>query len=341
MLIPHIVLIVSNEDARKEFSHRLDNTAFVHATTCGLDGLAAVRKYQPCVVIIDNDLPDIKGMSVASIIKDSPREHTVVYLLNIGHLTQNVKADRFAPKPYSIELVCQEVYQDLQNILDMVDRSEELQDAIDMQIGMLPPPIKTRHCSIDSIFSPYKQLSGDGLSYWYADSNNMERMYGFLFDCVGHELSSYGQTSSLHGMLKKAMNFYQVGSFPTLSAAMEDVNQDLFALYDDNKLMAAAMMFCFDFTKGRLHFCPAAIPELLYRPKNAEKYMVKELRSPLLGYEPFSKFPEETIELADISHVVFATDGFSDLLSLSGDPGVDLESAKFDDCAAIFVELYK
>ena len=169
----------------------------------------------------------------------------------------------------------------------------------------------------------------------------MERLYGFLFDCVGHELSSYGQTSSLHGMLKKAMNFYQVGSFPTLSAAMEDVNQDLFALYDDNILMAAAMMFCFDFTKGRLHFCPAAIPELLYRPKNTEKYMVKELRSPLLGYELSSKFPEETVELADMSNVVFATDGFSDLLSLSGQPEVDLESAKFDDFAAIFVELYK
>ena len=340
MLIPHIVLIVPDEEARKEFCHRLDNAAYIHTAITGLDGLASVRKHQPAIVIIDNDLPDIQGMSVASILKDSPKEHSIVYLLNVIHLSLNVKADRFAPKPYSIELVCQEVYQDLQSILDMTDRSKELQEAIDMQSGMLPPPLRNEHCFVDCIFSPYKFLSGDGLSYWYADSGGVARLYGFLYDCVGHELASYGQTSSLHWMLKKAMNFYQAGVFSSLSAAMEDINRDLFTLYDNgNSMMASAIIFCFDFNRGLLRFCPAAIHEFLWREKGTEKYKARHLQSSWWGYEITSSFSEETVNLSGLSHIMFTTDGLSDLLCLSGPPEVDMGSAKFDDCAAIFVEL--
>lgn len=340
MLIPHIVLIMPDDEKREEFCHRLGNAAYIHTSLTGLDGLALVRRHQPAIVIIDNELPDMQGMSVATILKDSPREHSIIYLVNVLHLSQNVKADRFAPKPYSVELACQEVYQDLQTILDMNDRSKELQEAIDMQNGMLPSPIENEYCSVDSIFSPYKFLSGDGLSYWYANSGDNSRLYGFLYDCVGHDLSSYGQSIHFYGILKKAMNFYQAGVFPSLSAAMEDINHDFFELYEKS-MMGSAVMFCFDFKKKLLHFCPAAFPKILFRMEGETQYLHKELKSYLLGYESGAKFAEETMDCSGVSHIIFATDGLLDVMCLPGKPESGIGAAKFDDCAAIFVELHK
>ena len=344
MLVPHIVLIVSDEDARMEFIRRLDSMACLHFAGSGLDGFAAVRRYQPAIVIIDNDLPDIQGMSVASILKDSSQEHALVYLLNILHLCQDVKADRFFPKPYSVESVCVKVSEDLQSVFDMAVRSDELQAAVDIQNGLLPPPIRNSHCAVDRIFSPYRLLSGDGLCYWYVNSGGVTRLYGFVYDCTGHELSSYLQTSSLYGWLKKAVHHYQIGVFSSLSSAMEDVNHDVIELYGDNTIMAAAIMFCFDFSKEVLHFCSAAIPELFYRSRGEETYISRQLHSPLLGYDFSSKFSEEAMPLADLSHIIFATDGLSDLLFLPGkveEERVNIDSAKPDDCTAVFVDLCK
>lgn len=343
MLSPHIVLIVPDGETRKDFIRRLTPMACLHVAGSGLDGLLTVRRYQPTIVIIDNELPDMQGMSVASILKDSSQEHSLVYLLNVLSLCQDVKADRFIPKPYSVEAVCQMVVEDLQSVFDMAVRSAELQAAVDIQAGLLPMSIQNTHCAVERIFSPYKLLSGDGLCYWYTNSGGTARLYGFLFDCVGHDLSSSLQTSSVYGWLKKAVHHYQIGVFSSLASAMDDVNQDIIELYENNVIMAAAMMFCFDFTKHLLHVCPAAIPELFFRVRGEERYTSRQLCSPWLGYEIASKFPEETIPLSDLSHIVFATDGLSDLLSLDGqsDEQVNLDSAKFDDCTAIFVELYK
>lgn len=329
----------------RHFGQSIQNLAHIHPAMTGMDGLFKYQKMDPhpLVVIIDEDLPDFHGSSIASIIKDTKEgKESIVYVINVTELLQNAKADYFMQKPLNSEMLFLQVRQDIEKRLLMNSQSDEIQKAISMQTGMLPPPIRTEKFEITSIFSPYNDLSGDGIFYWYPErSKEKDRLYGFLFDCTGHDISSYGQCSSLWISLRKELKDFQRGILPSLSEVMDSINGMLmeFSFGNDEPNMPAAISFYFDFREKVMHYCSAGNPELLYLKKSSKTYDSIKMRSSPFGYLADTQYKEETLKLEGIQEVIFASDGFSELLLKNQFPGFPSDSAKHDDVSVISVRL--
>lgn len=345
------ILVVHQEPEMlvEQLNKKIGNQVRISAVTTGMDGLCQFRILRPMMIIIDNDLPDIYGMSVASIIKDTEDgPECLVYVLGIKHVMQNTKADFLIGIQSNLDIFCTQVHNDLQSKLLCKKQSEGMLKAIEMQNDMLPQPIQTDRFTVNSIFSSYDKLSGDGINYWYSGGCGSEHgnkddclygcLYGFLFDCVGHDLSSYGQVGTMWISLRKGLKFFQTGVHKTLGAVMKEINDDFVSLYDYTNIVSA-MTFCFDFNKNVLRYCPAAIPYIMVRYKGAEKRELILLKSFRLGYNQDSEFEEQSIPLDNLEEVVFLSDGLSDLIIDTQEPDDVLNIAKTDDVSAIFVRL--
>ena len=305
----------------------------------GLDGLFKYRMFkpEPVIIIIDNHLPDMYGMSVASIIKDSNNgKDALVYLLT-DEIADNINADFLISSKTNICLLAAQIKYDIDKKLLMKALSENMLRALDIQNGSLPLPIDNDNFRVNYLFSAYNKLSGDGLYYWYTAQSN--KLYGYIFDCVGHGIESYGQVSSIWCGLKKSMKIYQMGVYKSLVEVMEEINTDLLDLYDYTNVVSA-LIFCFDFQEQTLKYCPAGIPFLITKKVN-EPRQNKLLTSYLLGYDMNSEFIEEKVSLKDIEEVIFLSDGLSDLFLSNMEIDEKPEIAKHDDVSAVWVKLKK
>src|SRR6188768_2512537 len=110
------VLVVEDEpDLRELLTYNLTAAGFnVHATENGLDGLAAVQRFSPDVVLLDLMLPDIPGTEVCRRIRGGEvgaRQPAVMMLTAKGEEIDRVVgfelgADDYVVKPFSVrELV--------------------------------------------------------------------------------------------------------------------------------------------------------------------------------------------------------------------------------------------
>lgn len=345
-MIPSILVIMKDPiPLIREFGQVIQNLAQIHPAMTGMDGLMKFQKMNPhpLAVIIDEDLPDFHGSSVASIIKDTKGgKDSIVYVINVTELLQNAKADYFMQKPLNTEMLFLQVKQDIEKRLLLNSQSEEIQKAIALQVGMLPPPIRTEKFEITSIFSPYNELSGDGIFYWYPErTKEKDRLYGFLFDCTGHDISSYGQCSSLWISLRRELQNFQRGILPSLAEVMDSINNMLmeFSYGNDEPNMPAAISFYFDFRENVMHYCSAGNPEILYLKKKSKSYDSIKMRSSPFGYLVDTEYKEETLKLDGIQEVIFSSDGFSELLLKNQFPEYPSDTAKHDDVSVISVRL--
>lgn len=293
----------------------------------------AYQQYHPLIVLVDEDLPDFNGMSIATILKDvenAPR--CLVYLLIQSNLLEHTRADRYIAAATPQDILVEQIRADFE-LLTRQEASESYQNAVKMQNDMLPRAIETATFRAGSIFSAYNRLSGDSINFWVND----EKLYGYLADCEGHDLASYGQVGSTWLSLKKAMWSYQVGIHKELSDVMATVNQDYVTLYDRTTIVPS-LAFCLDCQAGVLKYCPAGIPSLFIRRRGKADFEAIPLQSPLLGYEMESRFQEQQLPLTNVDTIVFSSDGLSDLL-LSEWQEAELPSSKHDDVSAIYIKI--
>lgn len=350
-MIPSVLVIMKEPvPFIRQLGPYLQNLAHIHPAATGMDGLFLFQKMNPhpLVVIIDEDLPDLHGSSVASIIKDMKNEdmkegpESIVYVINVTNLLQNAKADYFMQKPVNIDMLFLQVKQDIEKHLLINSQSDAIQKAVSGQIDMLPQSFRKERFEITNIFSPYNDLSGDGIYYWYPEqSKEKDCLYGYLFDCTGHDISSYGQCSSLWFSLRKELMDFQRGIHPTLSSVMEGINNMFmeFSYGNDEPNMPAVISFYFDFRENVMHYCSAGNPELLYRKRSSKTFESIKMRSSPFGYFANTQYKEETLKLDGIQEVIFASDGFSELLLRNQFPDFPSDSAKHDDVSVIFVRL--
>ena len=312
--------------------------ANIHATNTGLEGLFAYQKRKPLIAIIDNDLPDLRGESVASIIKDTENgADTIVYLINDGNILSNTKADHFICAPINEILFAQQLQHDLEKLTLLNSRTEEIEKAVAIQRGMLPPRIVNSAFEIDNLISPYHDLSGDGMFYWYHTTDNRDALYGFLFDCTGHDLSSYGQARSLWVTLRRGLTFYEKGIFKSLANVIQSINDETIEYQNtDEPNMSAVIIFMLDLKNRVLRYSPAGNPEILVR-RNGEMESIN-LKSPPLGFDKDIEYKEDELPLAGIQEIILSSDGLIDLL-LANFKEDNIEMAKTDDVLAIFIRL--
>ena len=343
------ILVVSpRAETIREWLKRNNNTAFnlsIHVAMEGMTGLHKVQMHIPVFIIVDNDLPDMNGISFASIAKDSIEgQGSKILVFGVDKFLENMRIDFFLPPmPDNMleSFLSHQLESFLQSNFFMDAHREEYETKKQEQINMLPPKIDTNWVSVSSIFSPYDQLSGDGFDYWISPQNSQEEsgiLYGFLYDCTGHGPESYPLVESIRSLLEKNIRLYEFKRFQSLSDVMERSNATIMDTTPANDLTpTAAVTFHVDFHKNKLRYCTAGIPCFFVRYAGEHKHKKIDCRNFLLGMFPGVEYDENEMDLVGVDELVFSSDGFSELIFHQQD--TKAIEAKHDDVSAVIIRL--
>ena len=338
----NIVLVISPNSSEitnlcKMAAEKYEGKFDIKTVSTAIDGLSFISLYDPMLIIIDNELPDMPGMSIASIVKDSTKLHNpTVYLYNLTRLYPNTKADNYFFKPLPFDDFSTILFEYLEFKFNDVLSKGSITNAVMDQSSKIPKPIKSNDFSITNIYSPYHLLSGDGLYYWY--DSETESIYGYIFDCVGHDINSYILSAfKIMPMIESSFRSYESGVYDSLSEFMTTLNEYIFSLSGSPE-PTPMLLFFIDLKKRILKFCSAGIPNILIKKQGSDTAEVIDVNNYILGFKPDVDFDEECILVDEASQIIFATDGFLDLLH---DDTTDIceivNSAKHDDVSAIIV----
>lgn len=349
-----VILVVhrNHEKLIQQIDYSLDNGASLHGAADGLEALLKCQQLRPAIVIVDIDLPDFSGMTIASAIKDNKEHQALVYLTGLEGLLENAKADRYFPYGMAYELFIAQLKHDFQQLKggDVLD--ENMENAIVRQYDWLVPAYSREETggafSVNRLLSPYYHLSGDGLYYTLlksdqreaVHSDNKDGLYGFIFDCVGHDLFSYGQAMNTLYILKTYMWQYQAGIYDTLDKVIQAVNEEVISNFVSSTLIPA-LCFFMDIHAKKLLYCSAGIPALLVKFKDHSMRENISCRSFMIGYDREVSWHEETMDLDNVEEITFITDGLNDLLREKSESADEpMAFAKHDDISAIFIQIF-
>lgn len=342
-MIPSLLLVSEDKEnfLKIGLNETIEDAAQIYISNSGLEGLLKFKETSPMLVIIDSDLPDMRGESVTTIIKDTPEgKKAIVYLINVRSLMLNAQADRLISAPINYEVFFEQVHQDLEKKIFFHTRSAEVEQAILNQRGMLPQKINNDKVEVNFLYSPYNTLSGDGMFFWQpTPTDSKDILYGFLFDCTGHDLSSYGQAGMVWVTLRHQLDFLQKEIYSDLSMVLDCINKDTFRFYNnsDEPQLTSLVVFCVDFLKNELRFAPAGAPELLL--KRGDEIERIQTSSHPIGFDENTEYKEKKVSLENVQEIIFSTDGLSELFLRNQDGKFVLHEAKHDDVSAIFIKI--
>ena len=176
--------------------------------------------------------------------------------------------------------------------------------AAEVQKSLLPQEFDDVLISLETIFEPFHQVSGDYFNFaWNLDHT---KFYGFVVDISGH-----GVASSLQG---QAVNSYirEIMEAPiNLVSRLNWVNQKVLPFFTEGAF-AAAVCFEFDFARKTLSFSTAGIYAFLASSASLPKIVCKP--GSLLGITSNPEFEEWLVPLAEGDAFYFMTDGLSEQL---------------------------
>ena len=344
-----ISILVIKQDSEKfieALRYGLDSNAEIYDAATGLDGLFKCQILKPEMVIIDAELEDLSGMTVSSIIKDNYEcRYSLVYLIGIDYLLENTKADRYINSKTPYEILIAQIRRDLKKMTGGLELPEEWENGVIRQYDCLVQNFSPNDTGgafqVNRFLSPYHHLSGDGFYYKLLKSDDgdssKDGLYGFIFDCEGHDLSSYGQVAAILYIIRASMWRYQSGDLTSLHQVMSAVNEEIFSSYINTTLIPA---FCFfmDIKAREFHYCSAGIPTFLVKYKGHHKADSIRCRSFILGYDQDSVWEEKTLFMDDVEEIVLTTDGLNDLLREKSSAEDTQIFAKHDDISAISIK---
>lgn len=348
---PVILLVQRKTDELYEsLLYSFEGRCRIRCVHDGMSGLRECQLLKPAIVFIEDELPDISGMTISTTIKDmGVNQDTLVYLIGIRKLLPGTKADRFISAEQPVEIFMAQVKRDLNEIMKKaMDLSME--DAVMRQYDLLPQAITREETGdeykVTSILSPFDKLSGDFFSYKHlSDENTNETKaisgtYGFLFDCPGHSLSSYGLVMAMTTSCQQGMWLYQTGIKSDLAETMAGLNENIIEFILEEVLIPT-IIFHID-SKARLfRCCSAGIPSILVRRRGMAKREVVPTKSFILGYDIDSTFHEVTFGFDEVDEIVLITDGINDILADNYQDDFEPQKvAKHDDISAVFINFY-
>ena len=135
---------------------RQDKVEILKASS-GLDGILAYNRHLPYIVIVEDDLPDMLGSSVCSILKAAPNGGNAVNVFFVGKSSSylfNTNADHFFPKPVpfnAVGIIMKELFyrRKLRKSAFFLD----IEKTKHKQKACLPEKIETPRYVVDNIFS--------------------------------------------------------------------------------------------------------------------------------------------------------------------------------------------
>ena len=340
-----ILIILDNKTNSKELatiikdSLRQYNVEIIIAENA-LDGLIKFMQFVPCLIIADANLQTINGFSLSAIIKGAKNgDQCSIYMVVDELALPNSKIDYFIKKPINNDFLVLELKSFFEKRMMSIYHLDEINRAKQTQNELLPNNLQTDLFRVDYIYSPFNELSGDCLDYWYGNTEN--GLYGFLFDCQGHDICSFMQVSEVRTIFRWGFRCYQnqqkfKTTIKSTADIIENINKELFHSHGYNAPIVAAVAFYLDFKTNMLTYCSSGIPCFFIKDACSDQYKEIDMSNYAIGYEPDATFDEKKLSLKGIDEVIFSSDGFSELLFKNAS---SIESPKHDDVSAIFIQL--
>lgn len=311
--------------------------------TCktGIEGIEKLQDIKPTLAIIDSELSDINGMSLTAIIKNTLiGAKTEIFLFNLSTMYPDIKADQICFKVEENNLrdfLTSQAKLFVEKIELKRRHEDEIIRAKAQQYEYLPEKIETEKLKVNYLFSPFGELSGDGCDFWLG-SNNKNKLYGFLFDCTGHDLTSFSQCSEFRMLLKKNLRLYEMSIYGSLAEVLKTINSDLFMI-DTDPPTAAGIVFSLDMETNTFYFASAGINTLLKHQKSHNDFEEVVSPSPPFGIDLDTQFENESFKVDDVDKIIISSDGFTEVMVTDSKDLPKENVAKHDDVTAIFINL--
>jgi hypothetical protein len=303
-----------------------------------IDGAIKFNQYDPCLIIMESELNFLNAYSFSAILKGTIKgTECAVCLISEDFPLADSKVDFYVKKPIKASVLKNQLKQFFEKRYMKDYFYEPIRKAKMRQNRLLPPQVKNDHFQVNYLYSPFGELSGDCLDYWIGKNN--DGLYGFLFDCVGHDVASSQQVFEVRNVLKTAFKMFQMAEHKDLGGVLKYTNEEMYEVHgEENIIPVEVFIFYLDFKKGILRYCSAGVPSFYVRKINNTEFEEIEMENYLVGYMPDADFNEQNISLEGLEQIIFSSDGFSDLIF---EKPADMDSAKADDVSAVFISLTK
>ena len=249
-----ILIITKEKDIiKKILISQIGNNHQILTTDNPITGLSLYNTLKPSVLFIDDDLDKINGIVFCQIIKELMVKNSISYKdLNINY---------FIATPIDKDLFTLQIATFFNNFkLGFNTTLEEtVKKAQINQAETLPNfiEIENETLSVNYIYSPYLNLSGDLFNYWLDEDNKF--LYGYLFDCTGHDLIAWRQTAKIKTIFNYAFRFYDKKVFKSLIEVMNNINEEILFQMDtdsDTSAYVVAIIFKLDIQNKKLYYIP-------------------------------------------------------------------------------------
>lgn len=306
----------------------------VVSTSDPLMGLQFFRELSPFLILLEAELPIMKGYAVCAIVRGMKGGNQPFILMSslkkdADDIKMDYKSgiDMFFEKPLNFVVLVEQIKKIREKREAKGATFAEFERARQDQQNLLPQGIQEACLRVNHIYSPFQQLSGDYIDYWF--EQDKLRLCGYLFDVTGHDLCSYSQVAEIRALFKYGFRMYG-GS--ELHKLMSDVNNEIFRLHQD-PVMVSAIAFFLDLATGELSYCSAAIPNFFVKREGVYEEIL--MQNFPLGFEEGVAFQSEKLNVRGAEEIVFATDGFSELLHRQT---MCCDVPKHDDVSAVFIK---
>lgn len=286
------------------------------------EGAAAIDDHGIDLILLDMMMPGVDGITVCSRIQQSPRlkDIPIIMVTAIGDSKKlaealDAGAIDYVTKPINrIELLARirvalrlKEQKDWHKERDRRVR-EELQLARGVQFAALPQPVDDEGMTIDAIYRPSEELSGDLYAWHRIDENR----YGIaVIDAMGHGISSSLASMFIASVLKDAMT-KQVEP----KRVVKELNRRSQQLQFADQLIQyyfTGLYMIVDLDKGVLEYVNAGHPPglLIRGDGSAENFA---LGGAAIGLFEEMTLEKHTLEVRPGDRIMLFTDGMYDLV---------------------------
>lgn len=309
----------------------------------GLEGVNMFQQFKPPFVLCDANMPIMDGLTAcATIRKMDCGKNSLIYMITtetgqkLVEKAFEVGFDDYWVKPIVSNVFIPRMKKIIQQYLtetttekvtaNTTEVYSELAEARKLQLSFLPKPLENKYLQIRHIYSPYDQVSGDFIDYWWNESE--KTLHGYVLDVTGHSIASAMQVFTIKTLFNQ---FFQCGkSCLPPNRILQFVNRLMFD-GKKRKYMATALVFILDVKEKVLRYSAAGISPIYITTETFQKV---NTRGHPMGYKKDNEYKLEHVSIKNATEVIFASDGFSEMLN-----SAKKITAKHDDVAAILIKI--
>ena len=326
------VLIIDDDDLNHEVvSYFLDEIGIrkIHSTYDGVEGLEAIARLNPHLIILDIVMPRLDGVEVLHHLRSSPlHKETPVIVLTGNDSSESREAmfsagaTDYVTKPLLAQEFQGRVKTHLKNRLlvsgletQLENIANEMRAAAELQRSMLPPAsaihsIQQRYgVNIQSVFEPSSALGGD----FFGITPLTDRAFGFyLCDFAGHGVGAALNTVRLHTMVGRLPP-----PDPTDPAAyLAALNDDLFTAMT-NRHYATLLFGIIDTEARTFTYASAGAPRPLLLGQSPPQWL--DSRGMPLGLIPGAAYDNQQVPFEPGTRLFMYSDAMTETLTHAGD----------------------